>query len=146
MFHVSIHHNASALLTKDAVVEDLCAYFRLFWPTKAPKRKAHVVADGYAEPATSQVVESEDSLEEVQSDLALAEALGVPRRCIDKMTPSKSPSVPSKGPLEHGTSVPLSAAEQRARRIQELKFFGLMMYKSYFQVFFDKSSNPVLFF
>ena len=111
------------------VVNELYLHFRKYWPNKRQKSSDALSTTGQQGAHAGQEVPGEDSPapcpEEEMDDVELAEALGVPMDCIDKMSPTK--------PLETADHVPehqsgsggggaLTHAEWRDQRIAELKF------------------------
>lgn len=125
---------------KDPVLHELYGHFRSYWPNK-PVKKSQSKEDGYLDPSTTTPLDPQPSeskkeddahLHEIDrmDDVELAQALGVPSACIEKMTPKKSPQksdVPVSGEANGGTAPvvetagDLSAEQLRDLRIKELE-------------------------
>ena len=91
------------------MLNELYSHFRQYWPERLSKGKKAV--DGYvAEPAGESPEEEEEG--EVD-DMALAEALGVPCECVERLTPRKVSPEDVKEP---------STDEKLDIQIRELQF------------------------
>ena len=119
-------------------MEELCAYFRQYWPEKPTKSRSQkgLVQDGYAaagggtsDGGSPQQSESQEDLAEdfgELDDVALAQALGVPPSTIEKMTPRKeppqsAPANPNPGDDKSCTTSTASLAQQRESRMAQLR-------------------------
>lgn len=122
-------------------MEELCAYYRQYWPEKPTKSKSKksLVQDGYTcqdDSSTSAASgggeadgdspqDGEDLADQFgeMDDVGLAEALGVPTSAIKKMTPRKEPqSTPANPNLGDDKSCTTSTVSlEREARMEQLR-------------------------
>ena len=124
-------------------MEELCAYYRQYWPEKPTKSKSKksLVQDGYtcqddsstsaaAEGGSPDGVSPEDDEDLADQfgeldDVGLAEALGVPTSTIKKMTPRKEPQSTPANPIlgddKSCTTSTVLLAQQREARMEQLR-------------------------
>ena len=123
----------ATLWLQDPVLDQLYAHFRSFWPEPPPKKAKtddYLLVDGEAQ---ENAVEPKDDAQ--CSDVGLAEALGVPTACIEKMSPKKLQDpkdlpTEAKASTEHvGTEPTLANLDDEGldERIRQLQCPGLNM-------------------